>query len=238
MSDVENAWAEYEFRRRVHFGLELLLSAFVDELISYEESTIERVTAEWAKPEVLPEAVSELTGWGKGCMAERVSVLAKQLRTKKFVDEALWSRDTRGLSTRARAIYALALILACRDQSSKPLRSGQFRNRQTPCERAFDLVGENPTTSMAAVLSRLLAEIVVPAHMATSLRKMSQGQKCSLRFFPEGYALHATGKQVNAGYSGDRLTNVLGMWADIGALERTRGEFAMTRKGQALLKQL
>jgi hypothetical protein len=40
---------------------------------------------------------------------------------------------------------------------------------------------------------------------------MGSGQQCSLRFYPEGDLLKPTGTEVWAGYSGDRLWNVLGM---------------------------
>ena len=52
---------------------------------------------------------------------------------------------------------------------------------------------------------------------------MSQGQKCSLRFYPEGALLRPTSTPVAAGFSGDRLGNVLGIWADLGMLERLEG---------------
>jgi hypothetical protein len=79
----------------------------------------------------------------------------------------------------------------------------------------------------------------VEPHLATTLRKMSQGQRCSLRFFPEGEVLRPTGKRVQAGYSGDRLGNVLGMWADLGRLEWVSGRrFAITAAGQDLLRDL
>ena len=80
--------------------------------------------------------------------------------------------------------------------------------------------------------------MVIEAHLSTTLRKMSQGQKCSLRFYPEGALLRPTGRGTSAGQSGDRLGNVLGMWADLGVLERQDGGFRLTEHGCALAAEL
>lgn len=80
---------------------------------------------------------------------------------------------------------------------------------------------------------------VIEPHVATTLRKMSQGQKCSLRVYPEGELLRPTGTPVRAGYSGDRLGNVLGMWADLGELERRPGSrYTLTDRGRTVLAEL
>jgi hypothetical protein len=68
---------------------------------------------------------------------------------------------------------------------------------------------------------------------------MSQGQKCSLRFYPEGALLRPTGVPVVAGFSGDRLGNVLGIWADLGVLARVdAGRFILSDYGRELTKKL
>ena len=90
-----------------------------------------------------------------------------------------------------------------------------------------------PTT-----LRSLLVEVVIEAHLSTTLGKMSRGQKCSLRFYPEGALLRPTGRGVSAGQSGDRLGNVLGMWADLGVLKREDGRFRLTDRGRGLAAEL
>jgi hypothetical protein len=68
------------------------------------------------------------------------------------------------------------------------------------------------------------------------LRKLGQGQKSSLRFFPEGDLLRPTGTEVIAGYSGDRLGNVIGILADIGfSVRESTRRFTATELGCALL---
>jgi len=93
-------------------------------------------------------------------------------------------------------------------------------------------------SQLRTVLRRLLVEVVIEAHLSTTLRKMSQGQKCSLRFFPEGALLRPTGIPASAGQSGDRLGNVLGMWADLGILERGVGGYTLTERGRQLAAEL
>ena len=94
-------------------------------------------------------------------------------------------------------------------------------------------------STVSETLVALLQQAVAEPHLSTTLRKMSQGQKCSLRFYPEGELLRPTGVRVRAGYSGDRLGNVLGMWADLGALEREAGSrYALTERGRELLREL
>lgn len=106
-------------------------------------------------------------------------------------------------------------------------------------ERVFGILDEAGTRPLSETTERLLREVVVEAHLATTLRKMSQGQKCSLRFYPEGALLRATGTPVAAGFSGDRLGNVLEIWADLGALERADGaRFILSDYGRSLAEKL
>ena len=98
------------------------------------------------------------------------------------------------------------------------------------------LLEEKETRSVREVLSALLVQGAVEPHLRTTLRKMGQGQKCSLRFFPEGPILRATGTVVRAGFSGDRLTNVLGMLADLGFCLRQDNGYGLTDKGREFLR--
>ena len=93
-------------------------------------------------------------------------------------------------------------------------------------------------SSLKTALRRLLIEVVIEAHLSTTLRKISQGQQCSLRFFPDGALLRPTGTPVIAGRSGDRLGNLLGMWADLGVLDRRDGTFSLTERGRRIAAEL
>ena len=67
---------------------------------------------------------------------------------------------------------------------------------------------------------------------------MGHGMECSLRFFLDGSTLRPTGLIVRAGYSGDRLRNVMGMAADLGFLCEEDGHRMLTDRGREILIDL
>jgi hypothetical protein len=88
------------------------------------------------------------------------------------------------------------------------------------------IVGANDKP-FEALLRKLVETCAVLPHLKVTLRKMSNGQKCSLRFFPDGNLLRLTANQTGAGFSGSRLDNTLGILVDIGVLTReSDGSFA------------
>lgn len=123
-------------------------------------------------------------------------------------------------------------------QTEKARASGFILDRNDYLERAFAILSGQEFTVME-ILREILVATVVEPHLKTSLRKLGQGQKCSLRFFPEGRTLRPTGKKVTPGYSGDRLGNVLNFFADAGYLEHSKsGKFILNNEGLTLLSTL
>ena len=231
---VALAWAEYELRRRGHFAIELLLSCLTDTLMDLTEATVDQVVDTWALEAPLPDAVSTTTNWNAACFAEVVRDLEGQIPSDAFLAAPLRGAVGRALTSRARAAYASGLLLAVSKQT-RALRAAQLvPSRRSYLERSLDILASGQSLTLSAALKRLLREVVVEAHLGTTLRKMSQGQSCSLRFFPEGALLRPTGTPAVAGFSGDRLGNVLGMWADLGVLERADGGFELTEHGRNL----
>eukprot|EP01030_Chromulinospumella_sphaerica_P016401 gene16401-16218_t len=58
---VEESWAEYEWRRRLHFALELILSAVADTVRARGEATLSEVVTEWlAEPDLPPRLTQPL----------------------------------------------------------------------------------------------------------------------------------------------------------------------------------
>ena len=75
------------------------------------------------------------------------------------------------------------------------------------------------------------------SHLLTARKyQVANGLKCSLRFFPDGRVLRPTGMIVRAGFSGDRLGNVMGILADLGMIDHESG--ALSARGQQLLDKL
>lgn len=236
---VTLAWTEYELRRRGHFAVELLLSSLADTLMDLTEATVDQVVDAWDDDAPLPEAVATETGWSGSPFKDSIADLASSVPSDAFLAAPLRGSLARALTSRARALYACGLLLACRKQTDELRKVGRLPARRSYLERAFGILDESRARPLSETTKRLLREVVVEAHLSTTLRKMGHGQKCSLRFYPEGALLRPTGTPVAAGFSGDRLGNVLGIWADIGVLERTDGaRFSLSNYGRGLAGRL
>ncbi len=236
---VRLAWAEYEMRRRGHFAIELLLGALTGSLLELEAATVEQVVTSWQGEDPPPSVVTKQAGWTADALREQMASLVSKLEHDAFVTERPRVSVARSLSRPAQVLYAVALLLACREQTVALRRDSRVPDRRTYLERAFAVLAPTQQETLSELLVRLLREVVVEAHLSTTLRKMAQGQKCSLRFYPDGRSLRATGTDVAAGHSGDRLGNVLGMWADLGALARQAGDqYVPTEFGRRLMSEL
>jgi hypothetical protein len=232
---VQIAWAEYELRRRVHFSLELLLSAFVDMLIGMDSATIEQVVSEWSGNEPLPSLLGDVLSVAKRPLAVSLKDFESGVESGAFLDAGVNMVSPRGLSSAPRALYALALLVTCSRQTVALRHGEHLPDRKSYMERALLVLEANRRESVQEVLRTVVRECVVAPHLATSLRKMGQGQKCTVRFYPEGDKLRATGIPVVPGYSGDRLSNVLGNMADLGYCRRDAGQFELLEEGEKLL---
>jgi len=234
-SPVSLAWFEYELRRRAHFALELLLSALTDSLMDLAEASVAEVVAQWITEEPIPALLQPLVPDDVGRLQHTVEQVLSGLPSDAFLDAPVNRNDARRLPPPFRSLYASALLMACMRQSEPLHGAEKAPGNRHYMERAFAIFEENRREPLAVMLSTLLLNAVVEPHLETSLRKMGQGQKCSLRFFPEGNALRATGTGVLPGFSGDRLTNVLGMLSDLGLCSRKEGRFRLTADGQSHL---
>lgn len=237
LKSVEIAWAEYELRRRVHFALELLLEAFTETLLNLTEGTVERVVGEWSRENEIPALVSEILGAGRSPFAMKVGKMAVSIPVNRFLDVRLEPRQTHDMAPNGKAIYAIALLITCRRESARLRDTKKIRDKRNYLERAFRILEKHEHSDLITALTDLIYHTVVESHLKTTLRKMGDGQQCSLRFYPEGNLLRPTGTAVRAGYSGDRLGNVLGMLADLGHFERQDGGLVLSVNAKAFLAQ-
>ncbi len=237
-NDVDYAWAEYELRRRVHFAIELLLMALTETLMDLTEGTVEDVLDAWTLNEPLPPFIAELAGSTHLRMQKKLRESENDMMQGLFLHKPIPARSAHGLPAWCKALLAVVLLCSCKAQTANPRHGNRIPNRSSYLERAFTLLDEEGSSSMRHVLQRLLNEIVIEPHLSVTLRKMSQGQKCSLRFYPEGKLMRPTGTGVVAGYSGDRLGNVLGFWGDLGVLDRQSGGYRLSKRGEQLAEEL
>lgn len=237
-SEVGAAWAEYDLRRRVHFAIELLLSALTETLMDLTEGTVDDVLESWSSEEPLPLLLADVLGVEQPVLRADIEGVEATMSKDAWLERPVPMSAARGLASWCKAIFAFGVLTAARRQTSELRASGDVPDRRDYLERAFAVLEAERKSSLRTALRRLLVEVVIEAHLSTTLRKMSQGQKCSLRFFPEGALLRPTGIPVSAGQSGDRLGNVLGMWADLGVLERGDRGFGLTERGRRLAAEL
>jgi len=238
-SGVELAWMEYELRRRTHFSLELLLSAVTDTLIDLGEGSVADVLAQWRSVKELPRLVTELLGSSAPPFDVPVKTIEAKMPRAAFLERPLDRGKIRDLAPSPRAVFALALLLACRKQARKLFSRGEIPRRSSYLERALALLDKCADYKAHDALRSLLIQTVIEAHLRTTLRKMGQGQKCSLRFYAEGGLLRPTGTLVRAGFSGDRLGNVMGMLSDLRFCNRDEnGRFSISASGRTLLARL
>lgn len=237
-NDVGMAWAEYELRRRVHFANELLLQALTETLMDLTEGTIEDVLDAWSIDETFQVLLAEVCNIETPLIERRFEEIEANLSKNLWLESSLPISSLRTLPAWCKAIFAVVVLSTCKRQMNPAFATGQIPDRRNYLERAFAILEAERVSWLYNVLRRLLIEVVVEPHLSTTLRKMSQGQKCSLRFYPEGALLRPTGTPVAAGRSGDRLGNVLGMWADLGILDRKPGGYGLSELGSRLVSEL
>jgi len=235
--DVAVAWATYDLHRRVHFALELLLRAITSVVIEKDGATLEESIAEWTTDDWPPEMeiYVDPQGFEWSMPLDR---FIDNVKDDPFLAGAVERSTGRQMpSPGARAVFAIALLCATWRQS-RSLRSGgrTLRGIHAGMVQAFPIIDGALRGSLLDATRTLADRCVVEAHLSTTLRKMGHGLKCSLRFFPDGRVLRPTGMTVMAGYSGDRLGNVIGMLGDLGFI---RGDASgLTPRGEALLQTL
>ena len=219
-------WAEYEFRRRCHFAMELMLSSLTSSLTEFEEATIPQIVSSWLNaPEASP-ILNEI--WPSASDARTLSA-SKALGTVPktlYSDKAIPTNDLRHVPLPDQALVAIALLAATAEQTKAARRNGYFEKISTsPGEHALSIIEEASDEPFSKLMEEVV-QVTALSHLHTTLRKMGAGQKCSLRFFPDGPLLRPTGVGMAPGHSNDRLTNVLRILTDIGKLKRTDGKFA------------
>jgi len=222
-SGVSSAWGEFELRRRVHFAFETLLSACVETLMDLTEGTLGNVIAQWGEHAKLPQFTESACGLSSLIWSSTVKEVESDLKPDAFLGSPVNAASVRSMSAISRAAFGILSLIAARQQTEALFLNGTFAERDHRLEEAFQLIQSRRSIPISKLVAELLERVVVPAHLNTTLRKMSQGQRCSLRFFPEGELLRPTGTKVAAGYSGDRLASVFEVLADLGIAARGNG---------------
>lgn len=228
-SSVSLAWADYEWRRRHHFALELLLSSVCGLLQDLDTaSPAELVEAARADFQRDPATLSELwpdatKAWEKNARDAAASVPADLMAGR-----ALPFPPFTELRPSHRLLGAFALVCALEKQT-RPFRDfGPESPVSSTSDLALQLVMTAGEMRFEKFIESFMERCAIIPHLQVTLRKMSGGQKCSLRFFPDGQRLRLTAIQSGAGFSNSRLDNTINILVDIGIFRRgANGELSL-----------
>jgi hypothetical protein len=234
LSNIELLWFDYDLHRRAHHALEAFLSALTTTIKELDGSSVSGVITAWEQEPEIPHFLSQVIGISSVDFSSGLSDLLEAIPTDLFLGETIRSKIANDLTASSRALYSLILLAACKKQSEKLRKNNLLKDYGEAMEKAFAILETSRDESIRTVLRRLLEEVVIEPHIGNTLRKMEHGQKCSLRFYPEGSRLKPTGTEVWAGYSGERLGNVLSMLADVGILQREASGTSITEDGRRL----
>ena len=238
LTPVQLGWMEYELRRRIHFACELLLADLTDTLQNLPSGTVSAVVGQWMTVGGLSPAVRDLLCIDQVNAKQTLGDVMARVPDTAFLVERFRAKEGREQDSGGnKALYGLALLLASYRCTDRIRQASLLKHRDHYLERAFDLIEANQSKPLAQALYEMAVHLAVEPHLGTTLRKMGQGQQCSLRFFPEGDVLQPTGITVTPGFSGSRLGNVLGIFSDVGLCDRLDGgRFGLSESGQALLE--
>ena len=229
---IEHTWAEYEYRRRCHFALELLLAALTASLREFEKASIAQIVARWFSPFTTAPFLRKVWPRVSEAMESSAARAVASVPEQLFVGARIPMSDFRNLPPSNQALGALAILAAVAAQTRVIRRDGHLDHHPgSPGERALENI-ESAAEEPFSEFVRKLVELTALVHLQNTLRKMGAGQKCSLRFFPDGAFMRSTGIGVSPGQSGDRLTNVLRILTDIGEFRRDGGKYALSDSGQ------
>ena len=136
------------------------------------------------------------------------------------------------------AAFGIALLLVCVQQEGILRKAQMLSHEDSPLGGLSAVVASHQDTTISDFLGELVTTAIASRHINNALRKMAAGGPFTLRFFWEGDVLCPTGTDVMPGFSGDRLSNVLGMLADLGYADRaTSGAFLPNILGTTLLQE-
>lgn len=232
-TEIAQMWGEVALRKRVHFALELLLAALANTLEADRGSTVAQVVEELQdelEDQLPPAAIEHVIGAQPVDLGSPWSTWQARIEDDAFLSPPP-TRNLARLPPAWQLVVALAMLAATERQSRPARISGVVKDRgRQAMEQTFSILA-NHGGSIAEVAARIMVDEVAARHLRHTMRKMSQQQSNSLRFFPRGAALAPTGTGTGAGFSLTRLNAVLQVMADLGHLQRVQGGFAPTPAG-------
>lgn len=209
-TSIELEWASFEWHRRVHFALELLLSAVTRTLRVEGGLSIAQVMEKWAS---IHNLAVPLSAYWMSPSDVAVTAVPPGL----FSGGLLRTGEFDG-APEIMALKAFELLVTqARDAGAIGIMPGASAGDAATAARAIQLV-ESGVGTLTDVMLTICDECVAQRHIQNTMRKMGNQQGCSLRFYPDGPVLVPTEIDFSPGYSGSRLQNTMRILADLGLL--------------------
>lgn len=206
-SGIEYEWASFEWHRRLHFALELLLAAVTKTLNDVGSMSISQVISTWSSRSSAQEPLS--THW------HSPAKVAASLVSPDLLTGRLLKPEDYGSEPHIQALRALQIIVTqARVSQILGRTSNKGISSPSPAARTIEIL-ENGHGTLSDVLLAICDECVAQRHVANTMRKMGNQQDCSLRFYPDGPVLVPTGIDTAPNYSGSRLSNTMRILTDI-----------------------
>lgn len=217
---IELKWIDYEIHRRMHFCLELILESFCKELEFIGEAEIDDIISIWYNRTDLPELYIETLGLNEINWQMKGEDLLEIANKLTFEQAFRLINHRLNLQSHINIFGALVCIINLEYKTS--VFREFFKNDSnkesitSPYNLTIELIREKIKDPIIEVIQSILSLIIINAHYETTWRKISNGQKSSLRFYNEGNVFIPTRVKTRAGESGFRLGNVILMLSDLG----------------------
>ncbi len=213
-------WAEYEWRRRQHFAQETLLASACEIMRLVGDLCIEDIVTTAKKMKNgscdLESSWPDALGVWDLTAADAVSSVPDDFLLGNDLAFTVFDQ----LKPAHQMLGAFGLIAALEKQTCKFREVGVENDQLSASDLPFSLVCKASTEPFEELIYQLLEKCALLPHLHSTLRKMAQNQKCSLRVFPDGNKLRLTATQSHAGFSGSRLDNILAILVDLGLFQR------------------
>lgn len=219
-------WAEYEWRRRHHFALELMLNGVCGLLHDLDAANTSEIVGR-AKRDLLrdPAALSDF--WPNAHLVWESSARdGVDLAPTNFnADLSMLRRAAENDCASTKLLRGFGIIAAQSKQRNSLAKFAAASSGQSTSDLALQIVLSADETPFDKFFCSFIEHCVIAPHLQVTYRKMSAGQKCSLRFFLDGRRLRPTLNHNPAGFSNTRLDNTMSILFDIGVFRRgARGE--------------
>ncbi len=227
-TQISLAWADYEWRRRHHFALELLLSAVCGLLQSIDTASPKELVDE-ARADFLRDPAALTALWPEATQAWTCSAVDafSSVPADLMAGRSLPFTAFTEMRASQRLLGAFALVSALEKQTLSFRAFKMGSPVRSTSDLALQLVMSVDAIPFEVFICTFMERCAIIPHLQVTLRKMAGGQKCSLRFFPEGQRLRLTANQSGAGFSNSRLDNTINIFVDIGVFRRgTNGELS------------